>query len=720
MSDKSLLKAAAAAEESRRGLRRVSTILEPLPEQNGYLFAVVEVDDREAPAETVFTILEEQLERAASSFTLDADVQHRFEQLLEAVNEELGTASKEPGWQLSIDTLNALVAIAVNDIVVLSGTGELTALFLHRTQQQRYQVYNLFRGIMTETTRPTWEKTFSVVLDGDLHPGDAFCVSNQDLQSEIPPEELNTVLATLPPQGALEKIRQYFPLDVDLGLLVLRAEAPSRHTTLEKPAHESVEELEETKERTSRYLEDQRPKIRTAMKFFASIATSKRKRAFVKKIVLPLLKILWSAAMVLFRMLFGLGRGAFRLVRAVFSGNPVEKIGNARARTDSAVRNLLKRFNLLPKTSKYLMLAALALIFVFVVSLTFMSQAKSRQAENETFLAAVKEVERLRDQADGAIIYQDENQARSLLLEAQKKLAALPSDTDERRSKIEDLRTELEAMADELRHAITIAEPPLLGDITIVGDGQTAYTLAMLDGQIYLFGSDMNAYLLDQASKTLSRVEADLGGVGMAQEAANEDTEIYFIDDRPGLSIFSPSESLFVASDTAPTEGERWTDVYGYADRAYVLRPGSDDAQILRFSRVTGGFGMSSSWIRARSTDLGDAISLAVDGTVFVLKQSGSVVRFASGSEISWSLGAVDPVLTSPTDLWTDAESAFVYIIEPSTQRLLIFDKETGNFIVQYQSEAFVGLSDFVVDEASKSIYLLAGSKVYRIDATHL
>lgn len=720
MSDKPLLKAAAAAEESRKGLRRVAAILEPLPEQNGYMLALVEVRAREAFAQAVFSVLAEQLERAAASFTPDADIQHRFEQLLEAVNEQLEIASKEPDWQLPAHALNALIAVAVDETVVLSGTGELTALFLHRTEQQRYQVYNLFRGIKTETTQPSWAKAFSVVLDGDLHPGDAFCVTNQDLQAEIPPEELNTILASLPPQGAIEKIRQYYPLDVDLGLLVLRVEAPSARLPLEKPAHDSVEEFEETKERTSRILEDQRPKIRTMLGFFAGIVTSKRRRAFVKKVVVPLIKIVWSAFIVIWHMAFGTIRGVFRFIRGIVSGNPKEKIAAARAKTDSAVHGLLKRFNLLPKTSKYLLFAAIVLLFVFAVSLTFLSQAKSRQAEQETFLSAVKEVERLRDQADGAIIYQDENQARTFMLEAQKKLNALPVDTDEHRSAVDGLRAELNAMADELRHAITIADPPLLGDLTVVGDGQTAYTLAASDAQIYVFGSDKNAYLLDPAAKTLTRAEADPAGAGMAQEATNDNGEIFFVDDRPGLSVFSPSENIFLAGDTAPEQGERWVDVYGYADRAYVLRPGNEDGQIIRFSRVAGGFGSPSSWIRARSTDLSDAISLAVDGTVFVLKQSGSVVRFTSGSEISWSLGAVEPALTSPTDLWTDATSNFIYIIEPSTQRLLVFEKETGNFLVQYRSESFVGLSDFVVDEASKSIYLLAGSKVYRIDATHL
>ena len=41
----------------------------------------------------------------------------------------------------------------------------VTALFLHRTPSQRYQVFNLSRSIQTEQALPTWEKAFAVVLD---------------------------------------------------------------------------------------------------------------------------------------------------------------------------------------------------------------------------------------------------------------------------------------------------------------------------------------------------------------------------------------------------------------------------------------------------------------------------------------------------------------------------------------------------------------------------
>jgi len=50
----------------------------------------------------------------------------------------------------------------------------------------------------------------------------------------------------------------------------------------------------------------------------------------------------------------------------------------------------------------------------------------------------------------------------------------------------------------------------------------------------------------------------------------------------------------------------------------------------------------------------------------------------------------------------------------------VVYRKEDGAFLVQYRSDAWSGLTDFVVDETNKNIYLLAGQNVYTIQASHI
>jgi hypothetical protein len=200
----------------------------------------------------------------ANSFSKEANAQHRFEQFLGALNETLAQLVREGRFNIPIKDFNAAVGIISDDQMFLSGAGDLSVLFLHKKPSQRYQIFNLFRSIQTEQALPTWEKPFAVVLDGDLHEGDVFCVSNQDLQRTISADELNAVLTTLPPSGSIEKIRQYYAHNQGILLIVMKSESRKSKTpeSIAKPLSDvSVENLLSAQDETNRLLEDQRPKI---------------------------------------------------------------------------------------------------------------------------------------------------------------------------------------------------------------------------------------------------------------------------------------------------------------------------------------------------------------------------------------------------------------------------------------------------------------------------
>src|SRR3989339_1994878 len=252
-------------------IRGISLLL-PVQERGGFVFLIAYTKKETADSEILLQTLMDQARRLADSFGKEANPQHRFEQFLGALNETLAEHVREGRWHIPIEQLHALVGIASSQEMYLSGTGELVALFLHKKSSQRYQVFNLFRGLQTEQSLPTWEKTFAVVLDGDLHPGDVFCITDKDLQRTIPADELNPILASLPPIGAVEKIRQYFGHKEGLLLTILKVTSDTvphwgGNDGSAKPASNlSVEVLNTTEETTDRLLDDQRPNISVLIK----------------------------------------------------------------------------------------------------------------------------------------------------------------------------------------------------------------------------------------------------------------------------------------------------------------------------------------------------------------------------------------------------------------------------------------------------------------------
>ncbi len=710
-----------------------AALVVPLEGRGGFAFALCWLEVKNEDGNRVIGLLGEHIERLAAAFGRDANPQHRFEQFLSALNEQVATQVRDGAWNIAIQKFHALVGIACDHQMYLSGAGDLSALFLHRTPQQRYQVYNLFRSIQTEQSLPTWEKAFAVVLDGELHPGDVFCVSNLDLPRVVSQDELNTILATLPPASATAKIRQYFPAVSPLKMVVIQA--ASAETPVVESAQTlsrvSIEQLNETEALTNTLLDDQTPRpLQSILSTIKSVmsglgGTSERvtpgvtPKTLTKATTKTATKILFSTGMTVVSSL----KHGVTTSKRLFE--TVRRMGGVKAAVQTLLRrgrdhgfHLHRRYKQLPATTKYLVFGALGVLCLFAGSIVFVSNARERDAAEAAYVKQTESVEATIERAAGAVIYHDETQARTLYAEALAKTNALPSDTPEHQAATSAFRTQISAALDDLRHLTTIVSPTMVADLSTLAPDLTGRALTSVSGATYVFASDKRVYRYDAATQAFVLAPTGEASVGSPLATSSEDGEALVLDDRPGINTFTPASSTLSITDLKPADGTRWTDVALYGGRVYVLQP--SDNQIIRFSPAGAGYTTGANWIKARSTDLSDAVSLAIDGTVFVLKGNGGIVRFVAGSETGWATPAIDPALTAPTDIWTSPESSFVYILEPATQRLVILKKDDALLVAQYRSDTWSGLSDFLVDEANKTIYLIAGSKMYSIAASHL
>ena len=75
-----------------------------------------------------------------------------------------------------------------------------------------------------------------------------------------------------------------------------------------------------------------------------------------------------------------------------------------------------------------------------------------------------------------------------------------------------------------------------------------------------------------------------------------------------------------------------------------------------------------------------------------------------------------DLVIEKPTKIFTTEGDNFIYILEPTKNRLLQFDKESGDFVKQYKSKKFDDLTDLAIIEDGQAAYLLNDNVVYQIE----
>jgi hypothetical protein len=708
------LKAAELHEESTDKKIHASLTLRPLEGRDGFAFGLVSVSGRGDGLSVPAASVVEHVDRLAQAFGKDANAQHRFEQFLSALNEAMSERVRGGDWNVPIQRFNAVVGIACDEQMFLSGTGDLTALFLHRTPERRYQVFNLFRSIQTEQALPTWEKPFAVVLDGDLHAGDVFCVSNRDLQRFVSDEDLNAILSTLPPKGAAAKIRQYFPANADLSVLILQAPDETAAADLAAPlASVSMDRFVRTKDETASLLEDQTPKPLSGL-----LEALRRMRAPAKRLAAgrSLWRLATSSASVSLRMVADAAKWTAR-TPTILLRRDARSTAFAAVRTgvDQGVRSVAGRFARLPKSTKALLVGSAVVFVALVAGITTLQRSQERSAEIAVYEASVAKVEKAVEKAAGAVIYKDESQARSLYGQALALANALPVDTEERAKAAASLQARINGALNELRHLANIPAPTILAELGASTTGRIAFSS---NGGLYVPGSDTRLYLLDPSARSFVPVETSDGEVGVPTEAASEGGQTLFIDDRPGISRADLENKLLQITNVKPAAGSRWTDLALYGGKLYVLEPSS--GQIVKYNRAGSGYDGGTRWVRAKTADLSDAVSLAIDATVFVLKRNGQMIRFVGGSEVGWTQGAVDPPVAAASDVWTSAESDYVYVLDPGTRRLIVYGKEDGDLVTQYRSDAFDALADFVVDEQNRIIYLLSGPRLYSITASHL
>ncbi|MCX6798385.1 MAG: hypothetical protein NTX66_04225, partial [Candidatus Falkowbacteria bacterium] len=153
-----------------------------------------------------------------------------------------------------------------------------------------------------------------------------------------------------------------------------------------------------------------------------------------------------------------------------------------------------------------------------------------------------------------------------------------------------------------------------------------------------------------------------------------------------------------------------------YAGGLYVLS--SEANQIYRFGLKGDTFSSPTSWLK-EAVDLKNTNSLTIDGTIYVLKADGNILKLYRNKKQDLSVSIVVPAFTSANRLITSAK--YFYVFELSSKRLAIFNKvaspnlKAGQFLAQFDLTAFEALKDIEINEGTKEAYVLNDTSVYKI-----
>ena len=219
----------------------------------------------------------------------------------------------------------------------------------------------------------------------------------------------------------------------------------------------------------------------------------------------------------------------------------------------------------------------------------------------------------------------------------------------------------------------------------------------------------IKAQSVDNSVSALLSAEIKNSG---ATYATQDDKNIYFADSN-GISSVAKSggnsKVVIKSSDLPKNIGGLGV----YFGNVYVLD--KDGKQINKFVQTSGGFGQANYFASGVSPDLSGAVSITIDGSIWILFKDGTIEKFTKGKADTFSVSGLDKDFSNPLRIYTTVDFSNVYILDQGNSRIVVLDKN-GTYKAQYQADILKNASDFEVLEADKKVYVLSSGKVYQID----
>lgn len=157
-----------------------------------------------------------------------------------------------------------------------------------------------------------------------------------------------------------------------------------------------------------------------------------------------------------------------------------------------------------------------------------------------------------------------------------------------------------------------------------------------------------------------------------------------------------------------------WNDIGGfgaYMGNLYLLDKKTN--QIYKFIKSNSSY-TKAAYFPTEEKSMSNAVSLAIDGSIYVLQTDGTVEKFTKGKKETFFLSGLPLPLSSPRKIATDLETQNIYILDPNNNRIVVVNK-TGAFQTQYQSPHIKQATDFEVNEKDKTILILSQNKIYKV-----
>ncbi len=362
------------------------------------------------------------------------------------------------------------------------------------------------------------------------------------------------------------------------------------------------------------------------------------------------------------------------------------------------------------KQKKMILTVAVILIILLGVSVVFGSRTREMSQKKQKFEEISSQIETA-IQEGGALGELNPVKAKESLLQAQGLVNELEELAVEK-ERLAEIKSRFEQILATVVKEHELTEVPVYYDLSLVRDQGRGEKMALYHDQGVILdpqGKRLFGFNLSRKSIDVLAGGDDLEGASLATIYSDR---AYILTDKGILEIETESKktNLVIEKD------EEWGKIVGlgaYGSNLYLV---SKEGMIWRYPSSESGFGAKQEWFGSGvSPDLSAVISMGIDGSIWLLKEDGKVLKFTQGAPDAFGYSGLDKDLEKPQALYNDDEIENLYLLDRGNTRILVLAK-SGEYRGQYLWPGMNQANDLVVSEAEKKILLLVNDKVYVIE----
>jgi hypothetical protein len=703
--------------------------------QLGRLFGILEINTPSRENTQLINHLISNLENTYYSNTENevADITQCFESTLREVNN--GFVEMIRNKQFSMvgnlnentirEKINLAIGVMKDNKIYISYLNDINLLLVHKTKQD-YKIIDIKKISQEENNNSDNQQEninlFSNLLSGEVNPHDYLILVNSSFMEYITPERIQKIITSLP----LHKATEYFKNSLlkfegqNFAAILIKNSVSETGSGKEPASLTSITELNSTESKTEKLLapsiwnliKNGKDKIiKYSSQIQQSISAKYSVTANQPRLFEPattpsgnkqnnFLKVIQQKIIRQFKKFY-------------YNNHFVNNLKNKLSLKKNIWRN---KFNAVPSLSKILLVFAGILLILFVFSIFYFKQQQKQTITQKAYQDLISQIEVVTSQAESDLIYGDKEKAKTEIAEAQNLLATLPVESKMQKDASEKLNQAIWKLVAKLRQVTIVEEPTLIYDLNTENESSLDIgNIIDTNNTILAFNSQNNTnFQINLETRLAQKNISNLSDLGSITKVKKIDNKILAYHNKNGFVEYR--EGKYIPINIETVTNAHIADFVAYNSRLYTVDTVNN--QIYRQPKTDNGYSLGVTWLK-QAEDLKDIVAMSIDTSIWLLDKKGPIYKFTKGNKQAFEIKDLEPALESPTRLFTDDQTNYIYVLEPKNKRIVILDK-SGKLAAQYYSDVFNNLQDFTINEKEKKIFVSNNNKIYTFNLSHL